>query len=101
MFCSSGLVFDGTEGIGSYFHVLRFLTYFRQYRGHLVSFTYFVLPDSFWAVPRAPVLVFMFCATRPVLGVTNGAESSLFFLSSQTRLGRYQGRRVPFSRFAL
>jgi hypothetical protein len=30
MFCASGLVFDGTEGVGSLFHVLRCQTHFRR-----------------------------------------------------------------------
>jgi hypothetical protein len=60
-----------------------------------------VLPDSFWAVPRAPILVLMFCVIGPVLGGTEGAESSFHLLRSQTRLGQYRGRQVLFSYFAL
>jgi hypothetical protein len=100
-FCSLGLNFDDTKGIGSRFHVLRFLTLFWWYRGRLVPFSYFVLPDSFWAVPRAPILVLMFCVIGPVLGGTEGAESSFHLLRSQTRLGQYRGRQVLFSYFAL
>jgi hypothetical protein len=33
MFCTPGLVFDGTEGVGSCFHVFRARTHFRRYRG--------------------------------------------------------------------
>jgi hypothetical protein len=33
MFCASRLVFGGTEGVGSRFHVLRSRTHFRRYRG--------------------------------------------------------------------
>jgi hypothetical protein len=31
MFCALGLIFDGTEGVGSRFHVLRSRTRFRRY----------------------------------------------------------------------
>jgi hypothetical protein len=33
MFCTSELIFDGTEGVVSSFHVLRFRTHFRRQRG--------------------------------------------------------------------
>jgi hypothetical protein len=41
MFCTSGLVFSGTEGVGSHFHVLCSRTHFSWYRGHRVMFSYF------------------------------------------------------------
>jgi hypothetical protein len=50
MFCASGVVFGGTEGVGSRFHVLRARTHFRRYRGSRVPFSCFALPNSFWAV---------------------------------------------------
>jgi hypothetical protein len=53
MFCAPELVFDGTRGVRSLFHVLRSRTRFRLYRGRRVSFLCFVLPDSFSAVPGA------------------------------------------------
>jgi hypothetical protein len=72
MFCTPGLIFGGTEGVGSRFHVLPARTRFRgtegvgsrfhvlrsqtrvrHYRGRRVSFSYFARPDSFSAVPRA------------------------------------------------
>jgi hypothetical protein len=53
MFCASGLVFGGTEGVGSRIHVLRSRTRFRRYRRCQVPFSYFALRDSFSAVPRA------------------------------------------------
>jgi hypothetical protein len=75
MFCAPGLVFGGTEGVGSRFHVLRSRTRFRRYRGRRVSFSCFALTDPFSAVTRAcnPVSCFR----------------------------RYRGCRVPFSCFAL
>jgi hypothetical protein len=62
IFCSPGLVFDGTEGVVSLFHVLRSRTYFRRYRGRQVPFSCFAHPDSFSAVPRASCPFFMFCS---------------------------------------
>jgi hypothetical protein len=53
MFCAPGLVFGGTEGVGSRFHVLRTWTHFRRYRGRRVRFSCFVLQESFSAVPMA------------------------------------------------
>jgi hypothetical protein len=101
MFCTLGLIFDGTEGDGPRFHVLRCRTRFRWYRGRWVQFSFFALPGSFWAVPRVLGLVFMFCAPGHVLGGTEGAQSSFHILRSQNRLGWYRGRQVQFSWFAL
>jgi hypothetical protein len=64
IFCASGLVFNGTEGVGSRFHVLRAQTRFRRYRGRLVPFSCFALPDMFSAMPSASGNIFMFCAPR-------------------------------------
>jgi hypothetical protein len=50
------------EGIGSRFHVLRSRARFRGYGGRRVSISYFALPDSFSAVPRASGAVIIFCA---------------------------------------
>jgi hypothetical protein len=47
MFYAPGLVFNGTEGVRSRFHVLRSRTRFRRYRGRLVPFSCFALPESF------------------------------------------------------
>jgi hypothetical protein len=62
LFCAPELVFGGTEGVGSRFHVLRARIHFRRYRGGRVPFSCFALPDSISAVPRASAPVFMFCA---------------------------------------
>jgi hypothetical protein len=53
MFCAIRLVFDGAEGVGSRFHVLRSQTHFRQYRGRRVMFSSSTIPDTFSVVPRA------------------------------------------------
>jgi hypothetical protein len=99
MFCAPGLVFHGTEGVGSRFHVLRARNPFRRYRGRRVPFSCFAIPDSFSAVPRASVPVFMFFAPVIVFGGTEGVGSRFHVLLSRTRFRRYRGRRFPFSCF--
>jgi hypothetical protein len=53
LFCACRLVFGGTVGVGSHFHVMRSRSLFRRYRGCRVPFSFSVRPDSFPAVPRA------------------------------------------------
>jgi hypothetical protein len=77
MFCSSGLVFGGTEGDGSRFHVLRSLTHFRSAR-------------------TALRLAFMLSAPEYLFGGTEGVGSSFHVLRCRTSFSRYRGRRVPF-----
>jgi hypothetical protein len=79
IFCAPRLVFGYTEGVWSCLHVLRSRTRFRRYRGRLVLFLCFALPDSF-------------------LTITKGDGSHLYVLGSRTRFRRYRG--VPFSIFA-
>jgi hypothetical protein len=62
MFCAHRLVLDGSLGVGSRFHVLRYQTRFRRYRGSRVPFSCFARPDSFSVVPAASSPVFLFCA---------------------------------------
>jgi hypothetical protein len=101
MFCALRLVLGGTEGVGFLFHVLRFRTHFRRYRGRLVPFSCFAGPESFSAVPRASGPVFMCCAPGLVFGCTVGVGSRYHVLCARTRFLLYCGRRVPFSCFAL
>jgi hypothetical protein len=101
MFCAPGVVFDGTEDVGSRLHVLRSRIRFRRYLGRQVPFSCFTLPDSFWAKLRASGPVFMFCARRLIFGCTEGAGYHFHVLRSWTRFGRYRGRPVQFSYFAL
>jgi hypothetical protein len=101
MFCASGPILAGTEGVGSSFHILRFQPRFRRNRGRQVPFLCFALPDSFPAVPRASGLVFMFCTPWLVSGETEGAESRFHVSRSWTCFRRYWRRRVPFSFLAL
>jgi hypothetical protein len=101
LFCAPGLVFGGTEGVGSRFHVLRSRTHLRRYRGNCVPFSCFVLPDSFSAVPSTSGPVFMFCSHGLVYGGTDGVGSLFHVLRSWTHFRRYRGRRVLFLCFAL
>jgi hypothetical protein len=99
-FSAPGVIFGGTEGVGFLFHVLRFRTHFRRYRGRQFPFTCFTLPDSFSAVSRASGPVFMFCAPELILSCKEGVRSLFHILHSRTRFRRYRGRPIPFSCFA-
>jgi hypothetical protein len=101
MFCSPGLIFSGTEGVGSRFHVLLARTRFRRYRGRRIPFSCFALPDSFSAIPRASGPFFMFCAPGIVFGGIGGVQSRFHVLRAGTHFQRYRGRRVTFSCIAL
>jgi hypothetical protein len=93
MFCALGPIFGGTEGVGSCFYVLRFLTHFWRYRGCRVPFPCLGIP----VVPRASGAVLMFCAPGFIFGGTEGVGFRFLVLGSRW----YRGRRVPFSCFAL
>jgi hypothetical protein len=101
VFSAPGLIFGGSEGVGSCFHVLRARTRFRRYRGRRVPFSCYALAESYLAVPRESCPVFMCCAPRHVFGCAECVGSRFHVLRSRTRLRRYRWRRVPFSRFAL
>jgi hypothetical protein len=60
MFCAPRLFFGVTDGVGSRFHALRSRTRFGRYRGRRGSFSSFALTDTFLALLRVPVPVFMF-----------------------------------------
>jgi hypothetical protein len=100
MFCAPGLIFGGTEGVGSRFHVLRSQTRFRQYGGRRVPFSCFALPNSFSTVRRASGPVFVFCVPGLIFGGIDGFRSRFHILPARTRFRRYGGRRVQFSCFA-
>jgi hypothetical protein len=111
-FCAPGLVFGGTAGMGSRFHVLRSRTHFWRYevvdsrclfwwcRVRLVPILCFMRLDLFSAVLRATGPVFQFCAPGHVFGGTVGIGSRFQVLRSRTRFLWYRGRQVPFSSFA-
>jgi hypothetical protein len=52
MFCALGLVFGGTEGVRSRFHVLRSRTCFRRCRVRRVTFSYFARPGVIFGGPE-------------------------------------------------
>jgi hypothetical protein len=87
-FCVLVLIFGGIEGDTSRFHILRTWTRFRRYRGRLVLFSSFALPESFSAVPSASVLVFTLCAPRLVFRGTEGVGSRFHVLRSRTSFRR-------------
>jgi hypothetical protein len=101
MFCTPGLVFGGTVGVGSRFHVLRAQTRFQLCRVRRVPFSCFMRPGSFSAVPRASGRVFMFCALGLVFDGTVDVRSRFHVLPVRNHFRRYRGRRVPLSSFAL
>jgi hypothetical protein len=120
MFCTPGVVFDGTEGVSSCFHVLCSRTHFRRYRGRQIPFSCFCcrthfrryrgrrlpfpsfsFPDSFSAIPRASSPIFMFCAPRLIFRGIEGVSSRFHVMYSRTRFRRYRGRRFLFTCFAL
>jgi hypothetical protein len=100
-FCAPGLIFNGTAGIGSRFHVLRSRTCFRRYRRLQLPFSCFARPDSFSAVPRASGPDFMFCAFGLILGGTEGVGSRFHVLHARARFRRYRRHQVPISCFAI
>jgi hypothetical protein len=101
MFCAPELVFDGSEGVASRFHVLSSRTHFWRYRGRRVPFSCFPRPDSFSTLPRASGPVFMFCAPGLIFSLTEGIWSRFLVLRVRTHFRRYRRRRVPFSCFVL
>jgi hypothetical protein len=113
IFCACELVFGGTEGDGSRFHVLlsrtgsrwylgrrcsfhvlRSRIHILWYRGCRVPFSCIALSNSFSSVPRASSLLFMLFAPRLVFGGTEGIESHFHVLCSKSRFRRLRGRRV-------
>jgi hypothetical protein len=81
MFCVFGLVFGGTEGVGSRFYVGRSRTRFGRYRVRRVCFH-------------------VLCS-RPVFSGTEGTGSSFHVWRSRTRFGWYRGHQVLFLCFVL
>jgi hypothetical protein len=101
MFCSPGLVFNDTEGVGSHFHFWRTRTRSRRFRGRRVQFSCFALHDSFLAVSRVSSPVFMFGAPGLVFGGSEGVGSSFHVSRSRTHFQRHRGRQIHFSSFML
>jgi hypothetical protein len=89
IFCTFRLVFGGTEDIGSSFHVLRYRSRFRRYRGRGVQFSCFALSNSFWTVPKASGPIFMFFVLWLILDDTKSVGSNFRILHSITHFWRY------------
>jgi hypothetical protein len=98
MFCGSGIIFGGPEGVGSCCQVLRSRNRFRRCRVRQVQFSCFAHPDSFSTVPRATGPVLMFLAPGLVFDGTEGVRSRFHILRARTRFRRYRARQVPFFR---
>jgi hypothetical protein len=84
MFCAPGLVFDGTEGVGSRFHILCSWTRFWRYRERHVPFSCFARTHSFSGVPRVLGPVFMICTPELIFVGTEGVRSRFHVLHSRT-----------------
>jgi hypothetical protein len=82
MFYAPGLIFDGTEGAGSRFYVLRFRSRFGQCRRRRVPFLCLAFPDSF-------------------SGGTEGVDVNFHISRLQTHFRRYRWRQVKFLFFVL
>jgi hypothetical protein len=100
MFCIPVLIFGGSEGVVSHFHVLLSQTRFRWIVGRRVPFSCFALPNSFSAVLRASGPVFMFCVPVLIFGGCEGVGSHFHVLCSRHVFGSME-RQDPFSCFAL
>jgi hypothetical protein len=79
MFYAPELIFRGTTGIVSRFHVLRSRTRFWRYRGRRVPFSCSSCPDSFLAVPGASGPVFKFCAPGHTLAAASASGHVFMF----------------------
>jgi hypothetical protein len=95
MFSTPVLVFDGTKGVGSRFHVLLSRTYFRWYRGRRVPFSYFADPNSFSTAPWTSGPFFMFCASGIIFGGTEGVGSRFHVLRARTHYRQNRGHQLP------
>jgi hypothetical protein len=101
MFCVLGLIFGGSEGVGSrfivlrplldfnctdgvrtHFHIMHSRTRFRQCGGCQVPFSCFASSYSFSVVPRASCPVFMFCTLGLIFGGSKGVGSRFHVLLS-------------------
>jgi hypothetical protein len=101
MFCTTKFVLGGTEEVGTRLHVLRSRTHFGRYRGRRAQFSYFVLADSFGAVPRASGPVFMFFTPELIFGGTDGIGSHFHFFASELVFDDTEGVGSCFLCFAL
>jgi hypothetical protein len=80
MYCATEFILDGTDGIGSHFHILRSRTRFRCFRGRRVPFSCFASPYSFLAVARALDPILLFCDPELIFGVSEGVRAHFHVL---------------------
>jgi hypothetical protein len=119
MFHTPGLVFDGSEGVRSRFHVLRAHTRFRRYRGRethfrryrgcrvlfscfhvsCLTFSCFAFPNTFSVVPGVSVLVLIFCTPRLIFDEIQGVGSGFHVLRSGLVFGDTKAVRSRFPIF--
>jgi hypothetical protein len=78
-FCAPEHVFSDTEGVHSHFHVLRSQICSLRCLLRQVSFSYFVSPISFSAVPRTSGSVFTFCAPGIIFAVLRASGPVFIF----------------------
>jgi hypothetical protein len=101
IFCAPGLIFGGTEGVGSCFQVLRSRSRFRRFQERRVQFSCFSLPNSFSVEPWALGPIFIFCTLVLIFIGTEGLETRIHVFCSQTSFRRNPRRRVELSCFPL
>jgi hypothetical protein len=96
IFCATGLIFGGTEGVRSRFHVFRSRTCFRQCGGRRVPFSCFAIHDTFSVVSGASGPVFIFCDPEHVFGGTEGVGSRYHVFAPGLIFGGTEGIRSHF-----
>jgi hypothetical protein len=101
MFCAPGIVFGGSECVGSRLHIFRSHTLFQRFQRPRFQVLCFGESDSFSAVSRASGPILMFCDTRLVFDDTEVIGSRFHFLCFRSHFRRCLGRRVQFLCFAL
>jgi hypothetical protein len=87
MFCALGFIFGRTKGVSFYFHVFRYRTCFRRYRGRRVPFLCFARPNSFLLVPRASVEFSCFSFPNSFSAVPRVSGPVFMFLAPELIFG--------------
>jgi hypothetical protein len=100
MFCAPGLIFGGTVGVGSRFHVLRSRTSFPRCQMRWVPFSCFARPNLFSTVSGASNPDFIFYAPVPIFSGTEVVGFLFHVLRARNHFRRYRVRQVSFSCFA-
>jgi hypothetical protein len=101
MFCAPRLIFGDIEGVPSRLNVFHTGLVFGGTECVGSCFSCFALPDLFSAVSGASDPVLIFCAPGLVFGGTGVVGFRFLVLRAPTHFWRYRGRQVSFSCFAL